>query len=342
MHDIDYALGDTDTPYGPVVKSFEVEQEPAKDAAPAAAMPPKLNIRYLCPMALLWLLCSSSEHFFQHVQHATSGLQPQDAAAAAGRLSIYFDDVVPGNALRPDKGRSYMAIYWTILELPEYLLQRGWGWFVLAFVPKKVYKKILGAEAQLLRFVLKTFFPNGYSQGPGFSFAPASGGIFLKHGTRGCMVMLRFCCFLADGDAFPKIGDAKSSSSTKPCPRCKNVVSRCQPEDIPAGTSLVHITCGDPHKFLQWHPDELRDLHRYLTEQAAALDNRELQLLEQKCGYKFAPHGLLASDMAEVADLPNSLYMDWMHCICASGGMGQYELNQFLRRLLRQVKRKDR
>ena len=47
---------------------------------------------------------------------------------------------------------------------------------------------------------------------------------------------------------------------------------------------------------------------------------------EQQLGYNYSPHGLLASDMAEAANLPDSIFMDWMHSLCSSGGMGQYEV----------------
>ena len=33
------------------------------------------------------------------------------------------------------------------------------------------------------------------------------------------------------------------------------------------------------------------------------------------------------------ANVPNSLYFDTMHNVCASGGFGQYEVNQFCREL---------
>ena len=51
---------------------------------------------------------------------------------------------------------------------------------------------------------------------------------------------------------------------------------------------------------------------------------------QQQLGYKYAPHGLLASNMADIADLPRSIFMDWMHTICSSGGVAQYEVNQFV------------
>ena len=41
------------------------------------------------------------------------------------------------------------------------------------------------------------------------------------------------------------------------------------------------------------------------------------------------------SDMSLVANLPDSIYWDWMHTILSSGGVAQYELNQLIRRIRR-------
>ena len=60
---------------------------------------------------------------------------------------------------------------------------------------------------------------------------------------------------------------------------------------------------------------------------------RELKELQQVHGFTFNENSLLMSDMAAMANLPDSTFWDWMHCIVASGGVGQHELNQFLRRV---------
>jgi hypothetical protein len=50
-----------------------------------------------------------------------------------GRLALYFDEVKPGNVLRPDKGRSLQCVYWTLLDLPDWFRSRGYGWFHYGF-----------------------------------------------------------------------------------------------------------------------------------------------------------------------------------------------------------------
>ena len=39
--------------------------------------------------------------------------------------------------------------------------------------------------------------------------------------------------------------------------------------------------------------------------------------------------------MRKVAALPDSIFWDWMHCLCASGGIAQLHCNQFLNRIYR-------
>ena len=318
------------TPYGSLTKSFEAEVQ-----AEAGAIRSWCSISYACPCALLWLLCQTNRRFFQLLRHASNMLQPPGMVERFGRLAIYFDDVMPGNVHRPDKGRKYMAVYWTLLDFPLWMLQSGKGWFVLTYVPAALYKKMLGAEAQLLRLILKIFFPDPGTAMHGFSFSTATAGVVVAHDRSSCAVAFRFSAWLSDGDAFPKIGDNKSTSGTKPCPMCKNVLGRCKPEDVPA--DMVHLTSNDPSQWARWTADELRGLQPYLAAKRAELSDTAFNILEQKLGWKLAPHGLLASDMAEIANLPDSLYMDWMHTLCSSGGMAQYELNQFLRRLVYSV-----
>ena len=49
-------------------------------------------------------------------------------------VCLYMDDVQPGNVLRPDHGRTYLAWYYTLLDLPEWWRTCDLGWFDLAFM----------------------------------------------------------------------------------------------------------------------------------------------------------------------------------------------------------------
>ena len=46
-------------------------------------------------------------------------------------LVLYMDKTTPGQVTRPDPGRSFHAVYFTILELPEWFRTRVMGWWTL-------------------------------------------------------------------------------------------------------------------------------------------------------------------------------------------------------------------
>ena len=77
---IDMDLSDVDTPYGTLLKTWQV--------AKAAAEEPDYQIEYVCPMALLHHLCSLSKSL---------SCLLRDACRFEVRLVIYFDDITPGN-----------------------------------------------------------------------------------------------------------------------------------------------------------------------------------------------------------------------------------------------------
>ena len=55
---------------------------------------------------------------------------------------------------------------------------------------------------------------------------------------------------------------------------------------------------------------------------------------EQCYGIKHDPLGVQwCPSLWPLIDYPNCIYYDWMHCWCASGGIGQYSLNQICRRI---------
>eukprot|EP00959_Pyramimonas_sp_CCMP1952_P044937 938879-Pyramimonas_sp.AAC.1 len=65
-----------------------------------------------------------------------------------------------------------------------------------------------------------------------------------------------------------------------------------------------------------------------LRARAATKTKKELKALEQTCGLHFAPESLLFDDELREHYRPHSSTMwDWMHCVVASTGTAQYNLN---------------
>ena len=329
------------TPYGSLYKTMELD---GGDQAPP------ILVDYTCPFALLWWLCTLSVHFYRFFERHLARLsrpcdgQPDPLTRMRGRVALYWDEVVPGNNLRPDKGRAYIAVYWTFIDLPMWFINSAIGWFSLCYVPVKSEALIKGGIPLLNEAFLRVFWP----EGEGMNFAH---GVRLIEGQappaeplgldgRSFTFAADFAFFLADEAAFKKLSGAKGASGTKPCLCCQNVLGRCQPDDIPEdGTPrLVHFSCPDVEAFAPHTPETLAELWTHLAEQAVLYGRREIRkgafnLKQQSAGLTFNFTSLLHPRIRQIARLPFSVYWDWMHCLVASGGVAQYELNQLLRRI---------
>ena len=111
-----------ETPYGPVIQIHDLGPKVGEQ-------------QFAHPFSLLWTLCAHSEHFFDFLTNnfasGTPQAHPNGSAIASGlaagghtrqygRICIYADETTPGNVHRPDKGRQYMAAYWTFLDFPSW------------------------------------------------------------------------------------------------------------------------------------------------------------------------------------------------------------------------------
>ena len=128
------------TAYGPVVKHFDID---LSDGG-------QMQVEYLCPFAWMHYLCVQCSAWAQFLSRmcgqGSPGQDMRDGQGSPGQdlrgsVCIYSDDVMPGNVLRPDKGRSFLALYWGIVELPDWWRSRGRFWQTLLFLPTEQVKK---------------------------------------------------------------------------------------------------------------------------------------------------------------------------------------------------------
>jgi hypothetical protein len=294
---------DVVTPYGPLFQSFPVG-------------PNAFDVEFISPFAMLWYMCSTSQPAAEFLVHHLAGKQC--------KLAFYCDAVTPGNVLRPDFGRSFEAIYWSFLEFPDWFRTRAQnGWFLFAFVECKVVKTVPGGMAAITKKVIQTFFPAVDGQ---FNFDKT--GVIVKYNNAEHHIRATFGCWLADEKAIKEIVSCKGASGSKPCVCCKNVVNRTKPGD---GEYLVHVSTTDPSKFDEQTFDSLTFM---ACDLQAKLDSPGFKQLEQCYGITYEKEAILFDKHCrDVAKFPGSIYWDWMHCLLASGGVAQYECNQFLRAL---------
>ena len=136
------------------------------------------------PFALLWLLCTQTTHYFACLRHCV--------AAGPARVVLYVDEATPGNQLRPDRARSYYAIYWSIAEYPDWCRSRHGGWHDLCQTKVSTVEDIPGGISAVTSKVLELFWspdPNELNferlgvlldppavAGPANAHAPAAAG----------------------------------------------------------------------------------------------------------------------------------------------------------------------
>ena len=91
------------------------------------------------PFALVFAAASLSKPFSRFLQKHLK---------QTNKIVFYCDETTPGNALRPDNGRSYEALLWTFGEFPIWYRTRRHGWFKFCYVLADVRDKVTWGNAR--------------------------------------------------------------------------------------------------------------------------------------------------------------------------------------------------
>jgi len=297
------------TPYGHLVKQLEVETDRGPE-----------QLDYVCPHAWLYYVCSQCPQFAHFLIGSLSQGLPGPGGLAGG-ICIYSDDVQPGNVLRPDKGRSFLAVYWGVKEMPDYYRSRGLWWTLLMYVPTSRVKSIHGGLSALYVKIMECFW--------GVELHMERLGIRIPVGNGVQHIHMMFACFINDEKAEKEALGVKGASGTKVCISCQNCVKVAE-EDLPEDSPWVHYSCTDMSKFIEHTVESFQELLDGLVHGRAAMTNAEFKLAEQSVGINVDDAVMLQSHMKDIANVPMSRYVDWFHNIVASGGFMQYQFNQLL------------
>ena len=100
-----------------------------------------LVVPIINPFAWLWVLCTQTAHYLAFLRHCV--------AAGPARVILYLDEAVPGNQLRPDKARSFYAIYWTLADYPDWFLSRHGGWHDVCQIRVSTVEDIPGGHQRI-------------------------------------------------------------------------------------------------------------------------------------------------------------------------------------------------
>ncbi len=144
-------------------------------------------------------------------------------------------------------------------------------------------------------------------------------------------IKARLACILADEKALKECYSVKGAAGTKPCLKCSNVVRRKGEVAAP----LVCVRSADLSAVRPHTVETFTAACNRIEATATAAPREEraesppLATLQQYLGIVYCEGGMTFDrETRGIAQAPRTAYFDWMHCIVASGGIAQYEVNQ--------------
>ena len=294
-----HQVAGAETSYGPIVKTLTLHGH---------------DIPYVCPFALLWSMASVSPGF--------SALLHSRIGGSVGRVCLYVDEVVPGNNLRPDHARAFYSFFWLFLEYPDWLRSSAFGWHDLCVLKVSVVNEIPGGISAVTAAMLRVFW--GTAEGAYNLFRL---GVRVAGPQAPYVLRASFGVFLVDERTEKYITGVKGSSDSKPCMSCRNVVGRIDVAHVVPPFrhfSAPGLAGCDRQTTATFNTD-----WDYLRAQSGVATVAQFGEMQQCLGLTFNVHALPCTDMRDVARIPETRYCDWMHNLCASGGVFQYQVNQF-------------
>ena len=237
------------------------------------------------------------------------------------RLGFYMDGIKPGNVLRPDPGRSVSCFYFTFLDLPGWYHAKADGWFYFSCFPEKYISKVSGQHSFLFARMLEIFFedmdPLNFQSG--FPCVSSS-GTFLCKAEVGAV--------LSDEKSLKELWSIRGAAGTKPCCLCQNVVGHMDPEEVAGHAWLKHYSSCDKNQFVKHTPQSFQDMRDRLALFVGS--KAEMNRMGQVFGLQYDARGILWHPTVGTRVCPvKHTFYDWMHILVTSGGIAQYEINEF-------------
>ena len=293
-----------DTPHGKLYNLMEVMIESVGDKNKLLEQKlPVLNMK-----AFLWHSVSTSPGFAAFMQRRL--LEHPSRADRHWCLSLYLDEITPGNPLKPSNTRKVWAFYVSFEEFgSEARCQEGM-WFTLCLARSSVVSRMKGGVSELTHLLMQSLRQQ------------LDGGCMLTfQRSRDEVDRLFFFASLntvvGDEAALKSAFDVKGASGVCPCPLCSNVVSRHSGlEDHDSSGSLVPIQETDAGKFRARSDQDLWTAHHLLASSHGTTSKAAFEQLEKSLGVNYNPLGVLAN---MTAPLVSSWMYDWLHIYLVHG-----------------------
>ena len=275
------------TPYGKVVQTLDLGH------------PELRHWEYCSPAAYLWYIASLSSQFGEIMSACT----PDQNAT----IVVYLDELVPGNPFRPEQSRRTQAVYFCILQWPQWLIARTTMWPVLCLLRSCFLYELPGGIGGFFSCTcLRLLFGEGRGS--------LKGGVILQWNERSLALSINYGGTIADEKALKEIHDYKGAQGTIPCMDCKGLVNSVDDEVIPRGCRGLHSTS------IVGNRRHTNESIWAMADDLAAMSATNRKLHEQIWGLKYNPHGILFQKNMRHIHRPIEHYCrDWMHTLVSGG-----------------------
>lgn len=298
-----------------VIKDMVVEvQLPTVSGAP-------FKWEFLSPQLLLQRALGEGGALADLFERRLTSVRP--SPEAPWDLILYYDEITPGNVLRPDNKRKFMSVYMSFKQLGAALFREE-SWLTISVVRMNQVHDVLGGWSRMLAEIMRHMFCKAES------FIDVGVSLALREPT---LMFARLGVVIADEAALKMMIDAKGASGLRPCPLCKNVVMKGSGLATHDPTNyLVELTCCDPGRFDRATDRDLFDAMSLLKEARATSTKKHFSELQRSVGFNYNEFGILS----DVSLLPlvrpaTTLRFDPMHCVL-SNGVASVEVHLFLQR----------
>jgi len=241
-------------------------------------------------------------------------------AAHKWPIILYNDEVTPGNVLRADNRRKFVAFYWSLLDFGQ-ALRREECWLHMGVLRQSLLNTISGGLSSVTRMLLRAcLLEDTESLTSGVTLnIPAP---YLFFGSIGVI--------LGDESSLKQTWDLKGASGLRPCIKCKNCTMKNSGlQELDASGFLLTICCED---ILAFDPQSNADIWwvcDHLMERQRVVSKKQLDKLETAVGVLWNPLGILADQDLREFVKPLDICFDAMHCYYSSG-VASLEMHLFL------------
>ncbi len=282
------------------------------------------------PFAMLQAAFSERGGFSELLSNMLREKPPSQEAP--WRITLYADEVVPGNQLSVQNKRKAWVLYWSFLEFGKHLGNES-AWLPLVAETSHGLKHISGGISQVFAVAIKQFFGVGTLA---FNFMTA-GMLLANHdGSFKARLIAILPMILQDGGAHKAVFWCKGDSGTKFCMLCVNLVALKSELTASDGTRLLKCSVVHEEDLAFATNSDIRGAIRRLQAHKLTDSPKVFKKREQAIGFTYQEHGLLQDPSLETIVNPADVYChDWMHGMMVGGASApRILLTELLQNLL--------